>query len=340
MTVNINATIIEPSFKALLDNAKEGSELHFELDMLNSKKGPFAMQKKGGKIIECFPWPIGKEFSTLFSSSYNSRDQRRVLKIFKVAERITQFVSFCWLIQIWDAKRLNNKLELSADFQAQFNGINKPTIGTYLGLLRSISNILFRLEEPLFFKGEKIINQTKNLVKEIEKLTVFRNKELHFKDEIICEDAEDILAKIIANSSFLVNYPMVSVKDINVSKHKLSEAKYVHLIDQLNSQRSEFSGASIELDNFSDSFSVLLIENLQSMGTYLNLSPLIINTEPFLASRGRSNVLQGLYQFSENDRGNIKYAFVNESEMHSLNEMPNADVFKKQWDNLFKTLST
>lgn len=339
MNNNINATIIEPAFDALLQNSRLDSELRLEFEMLSTKSGPFAIQRKGSKIIESYPWPIGKEFSTLFSSSYNIRDQKRLLKIFRVAERITQFISFCWLIQIWDTKRLYPELESTPDFFAQFKNINKPSVGTYLGLIRSISNILFNLDYPIFFQGPNIESQTKDLINQIEKLIVVRNKEVHFKEEIICEDAEDILANILVSSSFLVNYPMVSVKDINVTKHKLSDARYVHVIDQLNSQRSEFSGGSIELDDFSDSFSVLLIENLQSMGTYLNLSPFIINTEPFLASRGRSKVLQGLYVYSEKTRESIKYSFVNESEIHSLDDMPQHAVFEKQWNNLFKVLS-
>jgi hypothetical protein len=339
MNNNINVNIIEPAFNALLENSNSDSEIRFELEMLSTKSGPFAIQKKGSKIIESYPWPIGKEFSTLFSSSYSIRDQKRLLKIFRVAERISQFIAFCWLIQIWDTKRLHSELELTPDFFAQFKNFDKPSIGTYLGLIRSISNILFKLDYPIFFQGPNFKAQTKNLINQIEKLIVIRNKEVHFKEEIICEDAEDILASILVSSSFLINYPMVSVKDINVTKHKLSDARYVHVIDQLNSQRSEFSGGSIELDEFTDSFSVMLIENIQSMGTFLNLSPLIINTEPFLASRGRSKVLQGLYIYSEKERETIKYAFVNESEIHCLNDMPQNVIFEKQWSNLCKVLS-
>ncbi|MEM9545026.1 MAG: hypothetical protein AAGA77_03590 [Bacteroidota bacterium] len=339
MNININSSIIEPAFTALLANSKEDSELRMDLEILSSNSGPFAIKRKGNKIVESYPWPIGKEFSTLISSSYGFRDQKRLLKIFRVAERITQFISFCWLIQIWDTKRLLPNLELTSDFKTQFKNIHKPSVGTYLGLIRSISNILFNIDQPYFFQGPHIIDQTKKLVDQIEKLIVVRNKEVHFKEEIICEDAEEILANILVSSSFLVNFPMVSVKDINVTKHKLTEAKYVHVIDQLNSQRSEFSGGMIEMDEFTDSFSVLLIENIQSMGTYLNLSPLIINTEPFLASRGRSKVLQGLYVYSEKERENIKYSFVNESEIHSLNDMPQSNVFLRQWDNIFNVLS-
>lgn len=339
MKININSSIIEPTFNALLESSYPDSELRFELEMLARKTGPFSLQKKGSKIIESYPWPIGKELSTLFSSSYNMRDQKRIFKIFRVAERIAQFISFCWIIQIWDAKRLNGALELTPDFIAQFQNIKKPTVGTYLGLIRSTSNILFESDSNIFFKGDNIKNQTKSLIKEIEKLAEFRNNEFHFKEEIICEDAEEILANIMVNTSFLVNYPMVSVKDINVSKHKLSEAKYVHFIDQLNSPRPEFAGASIELENFSENFCVLLIENLQSMGTYLNLSPLVINTEPFLHSRGRSNVLQGLYMYLENDKDNFKYSFINESEIHSLDDMPQSAIFFEQWKNLKMTLS-
>lgn len=337
--MNINEGIIEPIFQALLENSKQDSELKQELEILAITKSPFSLQKKGNKIVECFPWPIGKEFSTLFSSSYNVRDQKRILKIFRVAERVAQFISYCWVIQLWDIKREKSSLELSKDFYAQFDKIHRPTIGTYLGLIRSISNILSENDFQVFFKSSNLQQQTKRLVKEIEKLATFRNNELHFKEQIICEDAEDILAQIIVNSSFLVNYPMVSIRNINVSKNKLSNPKYVHSIDQLNSQRSEFSAASIELDDFSESYSVLLIESLHSMGTYLNLSPLIINTEPFLESRGRNKVLQGLYVYSEKSSQGIQYSFVNESEINSLDEMPNSEIFKKQWDNLFNVLS-
>lgn len=337
--MNINENIIDPIFKSLLESCKPDSELKLELDVLESSKGMFSLQKKGNKIIECFPWPIGKEFSSLFSSSYVIKDQKRVLKIFKVAERITQFIAYCWLIQLWDIKRSSNKYMLTPDFTSQFKNINKPTIGIYSGLIRSISNILFENEERMFFNGIDVKKKTKELIKHVEKLASYRNSELHFKKEIICEDAEEILTNIMVSSSFLINYPMVSVKNINVFKPKLSDVKFIHQIDQLNSQRSEFLSGSIELEDYSENCSVLLVENLQSMGTYLNLSPFITNTEPFLASRSRSNILQGIYIYSGFEQDKIKYSFVNESVTHSIEEMPNNDILKKQWDNLFKVFT-
>lgn len=339
MNLNINEILIEPCFNALLEVSKPESELRLELELLSSKSGAFAVQKRGSKIIESFPWPISKELTHLFSSSYNVRDQNRILKIFHIAERFSQFLSFCWLIQLWDAKIINPDLELTADFKTQFRNFGRPGIGNYLGLIRSTSNILFDANQPVFFKESDLERKTRDLIKEIEKLTVIRNKEIHFKQELMCEDAEEILANIMVHAAFLANYPMVSIKDINVSKHKLTEVKYVHCFDHLNSQRSEFSGSFIELDKFSESFSVLLIENLQNMGTYLNLSPFIINTEPFLAARGRSKVLQGIYMYSEKESNNIQYSFVNESDIQDLKDMPQNQIFENQWNNLFQILS-
>ncbi len=338
MERKINENLTEPCFAALLEVVKEGSDLYFDLENLARKEGSFSIQRRGGKIIESFPWPIGKELSTLFSSSYSQRNQTRLLKIFRVSERIAQFFSYCWLVQLWDAKHKDPELVLSVDFVAQFQNFSKPTIGTYLGIIRSASRILFEAGLPIFFKEDNIRERTEKLVKSIEKLTAVRNKELHFKEEIFCEDAEEILANIMVAAAFIANYPMVSVKGINVDKHKLSDAVYVHKIDQLNSQRSEFSGGTIKLNEFSDSYSVMMVENLQSMGSFLNLSPLVINTEPFLAERGRSKVLHGLYLYSEGRDNHTKYSFVNGSEIHGLSDMPAKDVFAKQWEHLFNCL--
>lgn len=341
MNVNINKSIIETVFQALLENTNPDSELHLEYEVLSRHIGPFAIQRKGNKIIESFPWPIGKELSTLFSSSYNQRDEKRVLKIFQITERIALFIAFCWLVQIWDTKRLNPGLELSTDFKAQFKKIKKPSAGTYVGMIRAISNILFDAPSsyPFLFRSTGIKKNTDRVLTGLGKLIVFRNKVIHNKEEIFCEDAEEILADILVSAAFLVNYPMVSVKNINVSKPKLSEAKYVHVFDHLNSQRPEFLGGRIELEDFSESNSVLLIENMQSMGTYINLSPFIINTEPFIAARGRSTVLPGLYIYSDMSGELVKYSYVNESGNHFLKDMPQHEIFERQWNNLKSVLA-
>ncbi len=339
MDVNINAGLIEPCFEALLEVATPDSDLYYELELISRRTGPLAIQKRGGKIIESFPWPISKELTHLFSSSYNIRDQNRLLKIFRVAERISQFLSFCWLVQLWDAKNLDPSIKLSADLITQCASLKKPTIGTFLGIIRASSTIMFEEELPIFFKDKDIKERTGHLIQEIEKLTVSRNKEIHFKEELTCHYVEEILANIMVQAAFLVKYPLVSVKKIQVSKPKLSKVSYGHEFDYLNSQRSEFIGGYIELDSYSESYSVLLLENLQSMGSYLNLSPFVINTEPLLESRGSSQVMHGLYMYLENDKNKIQYSFVNETDIQELSNMPEADIFGRQWDNFFEVLS-
>ena len=334
---NINEKIISPVYTALIQHVEKTSRLYKKHLLYEQMGEEMDVREKAGIIIESFPWPIGKELSRLFSADYVKRDEKRLKKIFEIAERTTQFLSFCWLLQLWEAKKEHHDLELSPDFEVQFKSFFKPSIGIYLGVIRAASRIIFEQQLPCFFEIEKLPSNTAHTISTIEKLVVHRNNEFHFKSEISCEEAEEHLAEILRLISFLVKYPLVSVRNIHVDKPRFKEARFRHSFFLLNSKSPDFGGENVEVEDFSDSHSVLLIQNIKSIGRFLNLSPFIIDTKPFFGDRERSQVMSGLYIYMGKKGSNYLYHFVNSKEIHPLNQMPMHDDLSALWEDLAKT---
>lgn len=339
MNQNVNENIINPVYEALIEYLDKSS-IKYKKHMFFVETGEqMDIREKGGTIIESFPWPIGKELSRLFSAEYAARDKKRLLKIYEVTERVSQFLSFCWLIILWEAKKQNSNLKLTADFKTQSKQFFKPSVGIYLGLIRASSNMIFEEALQPFFDIPEIETLNQQTIKAIDKMVMYRNNEFHFKAEITCEEAEQFLGDILKCATYLVKYPLISVRNIQVEKSRFRDASFKHSLFLLNSQRADFSGEDIQLNNFSDSHSVMLIQDLNSLGKYLNLSPLVIDTKPYLFNdRGINSVMAGPYMFIGKSGQNILYTFINGSEIHPLKEMPQFNTLSYQWDDIIKTL--
>lgn len=334
---NSNDHIIEEVFQALLVHLGEKTP---EFTFYNSMKlanMPIDNRMLANFIVQDFPWPIGVELRRLFSGDRKARDKNRVEQILKCAERVTQFLCFCQLVQLWEECR-NNKIELTPDFNAQISNFTRPSFGTYAGILRSTINIFHNSDIKPFLAYDEAGIKVSNLLKTTNELVAKRNQDRHMQVDLDCEEGENLLKDLLIKVAFLAKFKLATVKEIKVKNPKLKEATFKHTIKVLNSQHEDFSAVEHSFENFSESEAVILTKNFTNPAEYLNLSPLIIDTSTVLDNKKIVGIKNGIYLYSMQKNGRYVYTHSSVPESAPFNELPNFDLIEEQFIDMGKIL--
>lgn len=238
----------------------------------------------GDLVIKNFPWPVGVELRRLFSASMRQLDRLRLDQIFKTIERTMQFTSFVMLSQLWKdvtTGKITIPESFSKDFGTRFLTLS---MGNYSWIIRSVGNI-YNSQSAEWFIPEMKDNFDKNFYNSLDFWIPERNEIGHYQINLTAEDIEkrcveyeEKLTFILQRISFFAKYKLVSVREIKVLKPKNQEAKFHHVIDLLNSSDSDFKAQEIDETKYAESQSVLMMKTIKSIDEYLNLSPLIIDT--------------------------------------------------------------
>ena len=246
----------------------------------------FDIRKLAAEIISSFLWPIGVELRRLFSAGMEKPDRGRLDQLLKTIERIMQFTSFTMMSQLLE-EYISTELALTNDFRNQFlSRFTTLSMGNFTWLIRSSGNILSQSGlEPFMPEMANILN--KKFYSKLDFWAPERNDIGHYQinltDEEIqirCYEYQERLTEILSDLAFLIKYPLVTVTDIKVLKTKRRTAKFSHEMKILNSASSDFTGKEKDYDKFSDNHSVILLKTLKTApDSYLNLSPLIIDTQ-------------------------------------------------------------
>lgn len=335
---NPNDHIIVEVFNALLVHLGEQTPEFTFFNSMKMANMPIDNRMLANFIVQDFPWPIGVELRRLFSGDRKQRDKNRVEQILKVAERVTQFICFCQITQLWDECKAK-ELELSADFKAQVNNFSRPSFGTYVGIFRA-TNAIFEANNitPFLAYKESGINVS-NLLKTINELVAKRNQDRHMQVEMDCEDGERLLKDLLKQTAFLAKFKLATVKEIKVKNPKLRETKFRHTIKVLNSQHEDFSSVEHFYDNYTDSDAVILTKNFTTPKAYLNLTPLIIDTSTILENQKVAGVKNGIYLYSMQKNGRFVYTHSSVPESIPFNEIPSFDTILEQFQDLQNILA-
>ncbi|HBS86996.1 MAG: hypothetical protein A2W91_02150 [Bacteroidetes bacterium GWF2_38_335] len=300
----------------------------------------------GDLIIKNYPWPIGVELRRLFSASMRQLDRMRLDQIFKTIERTMQFTSFVMLSQLWKEKVKGN-IEIPESFAKDFSGrFLVLSMGNFTWMIRAIGNI-FNEKNTEWFIPEIKENFDKNFYNALDFWVPERNEIGHYQINLTqeeiekrCVEYEEKLTFILQRISFFAKYKLVSVREIKVIKPKNQQAMFHHVIDLLNSSDSDFKAQELNEPNYAESRSVLLMKNIKSIEDYLNLSPLIIDTNSeILDNKEKFDIKKDIFLYTKFRSDLLMYVGTEVTEKCDLRTLSNYQILLAEFKDMMKTLT-
>jgi len=297
-------------------------------------------------IIKNFPWPIGVELRRLFSGSMRLFDRMRLDQIFKTIERSMQFLSFVMLSQFVKAK-LEGDLVVPENFVNEFrNRFFVLSLGSFSWMIRAIGN-LFEEQKIEWFMPEMAYCFDSKFYSALDFWVPERNEIGHYQINLTQEDIEkrcveyeEKLTFILQRISFLARYKLVSVKEIKVIKSKIKEATFHHVVDLLNSSDSDFRANEFDEPSYTESHSVLLLKNINTIAEYLNLSPLIIDTSTeILDSKEKFDIKKDIFMYSKFRNDQLMYLGTEVTEKIDLRSLKNYETLLMEFKQLLSAVS-
>jgi hypothetical protein len=155
-----------------------------------------------------------------------------------------------------------------------------------------------------------------------------------------CIEYEEKLAFILQRIAFMCKYRLVSVREIKVNHPKNQPARFNHLVDILNSSDSDFTAKEMEEEKFAESQSVLLMKSLKSMDEYLNLSPLIIDTNcEIIDDKEKFDIKKDIFMYTKFKGDHLMYIGTEVTEKCDLRSLHNYQVLLSQFRDMMETIS-
>lgn len=295
----------------------------------------------GDLVIKNFPWPVGVEVRRLFSGSMRQLGRQRLDQIFKTIERTIQFISFVMVCQVWfdiSGKRITLPEQVKKEFSDRFLVL---TMGNFCWLIRTLAN-RYEEQKVSWFLPEMNEQFDKKFFAALDFWVPERNEIGHYQinlddreTEKRCVEYEEKLTFILQRIAFLAKYRLVSVRDIKVIKPRIHEPKFQHIIDLLNSSDSDFKGEEIDETKFSDSHSVLLMKSIKSFDDYLNLSPLVIDTNSeVIDSKEKFDIKKDIFMYTKYRNGHLMYLGTEVTEKCDLRALSNYNILLEEFRRL------
>lgn len=297
-------------------------------------------------IIKNFPWPVGVELRRLFSGSMRQLDRMRLDQIFKTIERSMQFLSFVMLSQVTKLCE-EKKLVIPDSFAREFSGrFLVLSLGNFSWLIRAMGK-MFADQKIEWFMTElseccddKFYNALDFWVPERNEIGHYQINLTQEEIERRCVEYEEKLTFMLCRISFLSRYRLVSVKEIKVFKPKIANATFHHVFDLLNSSDSDFKANEFNESTYTDSNSVLLLKNIKSIESYLNLSPLVIDTSTeILDSKEKFEIKKDIFMYSKFRNDQLMYLGTEVTEKVDLRSLKNYDNLLMEFRQLMTLIA-
>ncbi|MCX6328442.1 MAG: hypothetical protein NTZ85_02855 [Bacteroidia bacterium] len=296
-------------------------------------------------VIKNFPWPIGVELRRLFSGLMRQLDRMRLDQIFKTIERSMQFISFVMLSQLCKEKTAG-KITISESFSNEFKTrFFVLSLGNFTWLIRAIGNMFSDQKIEWFMPemGEYFNNKFYNA---LDFWVPERNEIGHYQINLTqsdiekrCVEYEEKLTFILKSIAFLAKYKLISVKEIKVTKSKIADASFHHIIDLLNSSDSDFKAQELEVPSFTESHSVLLMKTIKSIDEYLNLSPLIIDTSTeILDAKEKFEIKKDIFMYSKYRDDHLMYLGTEVTEKCDLRSLKIYDTLLMEFKQMLSLI--
>lgn len=298
----------------------------------------------GDLIIRNFPWPVGIELRRLFSGSMRQLDRMRLDQIFKTIERSMQFMSFIMICQLWrDAA--NSVIQVPESFKKDFESrFSVLSMGNYAWIIRMLTKFYAEQGRDWFLPetaefDSKFLNALDFWVPERNEIGHYQINLTQEDIEKRCVEYEDKLAFILEKLSFLVKYKLVSVREIKVVKPKNKEASFMHSVDILNSSDSGFKIQEIDENIYTETQSVLLMKSIKSIDEYLNLSPLIIDTNcEVINDKEKFDIKKDIFMFTKFRSDHLMYVGTEVTEKCDLRSLSNYANLLQEYKDLINVV--
>lgn len=348
--------------KVLESMAEHEPELQI---LLNPKRIERNRRKFPGLIVEYFPWVIGAQIRRLIANvtPYNQAGLNRLRQIIFTYATAARFITYIVLSQIWDLLN-DKKLKINATTLQPFLELDVKTYAgfDYLKLFSGLCEIFRENELEMFVPEFKAVSEkldaslggsqnTNPFVEAYAYLEAIRyrlNEEKIPEEEAarLCNECELGLTNFLNEIAFLVNYQLVTVKDIVVYNFKRIDPQFNHIIGELNvSHREYLEFDSREHKNYMDSHSILLAhKEEEEMASFLNLAPFIVDKNAF-----EDKFIPNVYMYAYKEKNVYHYLNVD----HDINFPPSVEdskllvssdivkfqVFHQQFDLFLQDLS-
>jgi len=296
-------------------------------------------------VIKNYPWPIGVELRRLFSGSMRQPGRLRLDQIFKTIERTMQFVSFVMICQVW-YDIINKKVTLPDNIKSEFaSRFPVLTMGSFCWLIRALATA-YTDQKIAWFLPEMNEQFDKKFFAALDFWVPERNEIGHYQINLDegeiekrCVEYEEKLTMILQRIAFFAKYRLVSVRDIKVIKPRIRVAKFHHIVDLLNSSDSDFKGEEIDETKFSDSQSVLLMKSIKSFDDYLNLSPLVIDTNSeTIDKKEKFDLRKDIFMYTKYREGHLMYLGTEVTEKCDLRALSNYGILLEEYKELMKAI--
>jgi hypothetical protein len=250
------------------------------------------------------------------------------------------------ICQIWKDKK-EGKLVISENLAKDFQGrMLVLSMGNYTWLIRAIGSLMKEKSVPWFLPemGENFDNK---FFAALDFWVPERNEVGHYQINLTqeeiqrrCVEYEEKLTFILQRIAFLCKYRLVSVREIKVNHPKNQPAKFNHIVDILNSSDSDFTAKELEEEKYSESHSVLLMKSLKTMEEYLNLSPLIIDTNSeIIDNKEKFDIKKDIFMYTKFRNDHLMYIGTEVTEKCDLRSLHNYQILLSQFKDMMVTVS-
>ncbi len=340
----INEKLIRESFNEMV-KYRSALVKHLIVDEDEDDDDEVDYRILGDLIIKNFPWPIGVELRRLFSGSMRQLDRLRLDQIFKTIERTMQFVSFVMVSQLWkdtSKEKIKVSESFSKDFESRFAILS---LGNFTWMIRAIGK-MYEEQNVEWFMSEMNENFNKKFYAALDFWVPERNEIGHYQINLTqeeiekrCVEYEEKLTFILKTIAFITKYKLVSVREIKVHNSKNHDATFNHVIDLLNSTDSDFKAKEIEESKFTESRAVLLMKSIKTIEEYLNLSPLIIDTNSeILDNKEKFDIKKDIFMFTKHRSGHLMYVGTEVTDKCDLRTLSNYDLLVEEYNELIDAI--
>lgn len=253
------------------------------------------------QVIQNFPWPIGEQVRLLVAKDgkMETPSIERLQQIISVYITTSQFIFYVTMSQMWDEKR-------AATFNAKsylvdMLYLDKKQFGlfdyfkNFIEAVKLLQSTNCELVVKDFAKVVETFDAHTDLYEAYDYLEAIRSainvdKMADFEDKLYekCVEGEYYLSVVLYHLSFMINYDLVTIRDIHVVNHRNLNLQFNHYIHRLNVKVGDIAVSDTNsklkarsYDTFANNSSVILTSNLQDLSTFLNLSPFIIDKNSF-----------------------------------------------------------
>lgn len=276
------------------------------------------------QIIQNFPWPIGTQIRLLVAKDgeMDTPSIERLKQIVSVYTTTSQFLFYVAMSQMWDEKR-------AATFNAKsylvdMLYLNKKQFGqfdyfkNFIEAIKLLKEAECELFTDDFLTVVEDFDAHSELYEAYDYLEAIRSainadkmEDLEAKTYEKCVEGEYYLSTILYHLAFMINYDLVTVRDIHVVNHRNLNTEFNHFIRRLNVKVGDIAvsegNAKLKVrtyKTFTNNSSVFLASDLQDPTTFLNLSPFIIDKNSFRTGLTEDRATeQQLFMYAHREEG-------------------------------------